>query len=228
MTDWIYGSGGYEAPRLASLPTIEHRFGTRRDPPPAGVRLLRQVHSSRVLEAGAGCDAGEGDALMTNERGVWLGVKTADCVPVLLADAGGRAVAAVHAGWRGTRSGIVQAAVEQLRSRYGVTPEALYAAIGPSIGPCCYEVGEEVARQFPARMLRRGSARPYLDLWMANEAALREAGVPESQVEVARACTCCRPGDFHSWRRDGEAAGRMYASIRLVSRQQKGAPCGAP
>jgi len=113
---------------------------------------LRQIHSS-VLVIGAGCDAGrpaprKGDGLMTDEPGLLLGVQTADCIPVLVADRKRRAVAAFHAGWRGTVKRIVENGVGRMRLEFGSQPEDLTAAIGPGIGVCCYAVGEEVLSSF--------------------------------------------------------------------------------
>lgn len=169
---------------------------------------LRQVHSARVIEAGEG-DCGEGDALTTTRAELGLAVATADCVPVLLA--GGGRVAAVHAGWRGIVAGVVPAALASFDALSEVE-----VWIGPAIGPCCYEVGEEVAaavvatsRSSAARPGRRG--RPHLDLQEAVAAQLAAAGVTR-HVRLAR-CTACHPGELHSHRRDGARAGRNLALI---------------
>jgi len=169
---------------------------------------LRQVHSATVIEAGEG-DCGEGDALSTARAGLGLMVATADCVPVLLA--GGGRVAAVHAGWRGIVAGVVPAALATFRAVREVE-----VWIGPAIGPCCYEVGEEVAaavvassRSSVALPGRRG--RPHLDLQEAVAAQLAAAGVTRL-VRLAR-CTACHPAELHSHRRDGARAGRNLALI---------------
>jgi polyphenol oxidase len=217
LSRWRNSGGLYFAPGLASLPGIEHGFGTRTSPAPPA-RVLKQIHSDVIYEAGASCDSNEGDGLFTAEPGQWIAVKTADCVPILLADRQARAVAAVHAGWRGTRAGIAAQVVERLRETLGIAPAELHAAIGPSIGPCCYEVGEEVATCFASAHVDAAGARPRLDLWSANRAALEAAGVPGRQIETAGLCTCCGAEEFHSWRRDGAQAGRMSSCIRLAPR----------
>jgi YfiH family protein len=138
-----------------------------------------------------------------------------------LADRRHRVVAAVHAGWRGTSVGVVAAAIDVL-TRLGVPATDLVAAIGPSIGPCCYQVDAAVREAFAARHAASddwfaddGPARWRLDLRRANRAQLVAAGVPAASVLCADACTADGPADWHSHRREGEAAGRMVAAIRL-------------
>jgi hypothetical protein len=163
-----------------------------------------QVHGDRVLrpESAGGC--GEGDALIAAQPGLWIGVRTADCVPILLADPQRRMVAAVHAGWRGSAARIVTKTLAEMGSR----PEDVHAALGPAIGPCCYEVGPEVAAEFG----RRGRVR--LDLAGVNRDLLIGAGVPAGQIDSGAPCTRCN-SDFHSFRRDREAAGRMVSAIAV-------------
>ncbi|MGE0638803.1 MAG: peptidoglycan editing factor PgeF [Thermoanaerobaculia bacterium] len=173
---------------------------------------LRQVHGDRSIEARPG-SCGEADALVTAERGLWLEIATADCVPVLLA--GGGRVAAAHAGWRGIAAGIVAVAVRSL----GASATAV-AWIGPAIGPCCYEVGDDVARQVVAAssavISHTGSrSRPHLDLQRAVAVQLLEAGVRE--IRVVRRCTSCEVDWLWSYRRDGANAGRNLSLIRLSS-----------
>jgi YfiH family protein len=136
-----------------------------------------------------------------------VAVKTADCIPILLVDEEHRAVAAVHAGWRGTVLGILQHALRGMREEFGARPARVYAAIGPGIGKCCYDVGAEVATQF-------GETGPcHIDLAETNRRQLAEAGVPEPQIYAARLCTKCGAEDFHSYRRNKEQAGRMLSFI---------------
>jgi YfiH family protein len=203
-------------PSLTSLEFIEFDFGTRDSAPPRDVVTVHQVHSARVV-ANRGlprrpdderCDA---DALIENAAGVAIGVKTADCVPVLLADPVRRAVAAVHAGWRGTASQIVPATIRAMGVEFGTQPEDVRAAIGPSIGPCCYQVGSEVAREFGVT----APGRVHLDLWRINAMQLEAAGVDRSNVSTAEECTMCGAARYHSFRRDGQAAGRMISWIRI-------------
>lgn len=202
-------SGVYRSSELDALSWVLHGFGTRRSDVPgrfAQLATLHQVHSADcVAAAGRSGQLGRGDALLENRPGAVVAVKTADCIPILLVDERDRAVAAVHAGWRGTAAGIVRRAVEAMGVRFGTRPEDLLAAIGPGIGPCCYEVGPEVAEQFGQ------AGRVRLDLSAINRQQLTEIGIPESRICVSRLCTMCRPGEFHSFRRDKEAAGRLYS-----------------
>lgn len=208
-------------PALSAFEWLEHGFSTRDTgawPDAARLIMLKQIHSARVVPAldGAGY-IGEGDALVTNHPGTIIGVRTADCVPILLADVKHRAVASVHAGWRGSAEQIVTRAVSEMHSRFETRPGDLYAAIGPSIRKCCYEVGPEVARQFspwfPALASINGSSK--LDLPEANRRQLIEAGLSETRIFSEAPCTFCTPGAFHSYRRDGERAGRMVSAISI-------------
>ena len=171
---------------------------------------LKQIHSSLSLVADRpeGC-VGEGDALLTRETGVAVSVRTADCFPILLADSRHRAVAAVHAGWRGTADRIVIHALERMRVEFGTQPQDAVAVIGPGIGACCYQVGEEVARRFGKESAGR------LDLAEENRRQLTGFGVPQEQIGTIAACTFCDPARFYSWRRDRETAGRMISYIRI-------------
>lgn len=183
---------------------------------------LRQVHSDTIVEmndTSAAGDAVEGDAAVTALEGVMLAVQTADCVPILVADRQARAVAAIHAGWRGTASRIVERAIETLHAKFEIEPADLIAAVGPHIGVCCYEVGEEVvdAMKTPAVFQRRTEwAKPHLNLAEANRGQLVSAGIPEAQIEVSSLCTRCREDLFHSYRRDGKRTGHMLSVIGIV------------
>lgn len=168
----------------------------------------RQVHGAdvaRVAEAGF---AGRADALVTTTPGVALAIFTADCLPLLLHDAHAGVLAAAHAGWRGTVRGVTQAAVAAACAA-GARGERMRVAIGPSIGPCCYEVDgpvvAELAAAHPERYERwLHPARPghwRLDLWRANEDLLARCGVPARSIVNARLCTACHPGLFHSYRK---------------------------
>ncbi len=197
------GRGSGHASRRGVLEGIE------RDPPPPA--WLRQIHSAEVRTAREG-DCGEGDALVTAEGGLALSVATADCVPLLIG--GARRIAAVHAGWRGIAAGIVPNALAAL----GEPPGALTAWIGPAIGACCYEVGEDVAATIAVAAGRRAiraerEARPRADLAGAVAAQLDRAGVID--VRLAWVCTRCRPDRLWSHRGQGPGAGRNLAFIWL-------------
>ncbi|MBZ2177937.1 MAG: peptidoglycan editing factor PgeF [Acidobacteria bacterium] len=193
------------APPLDALPWMHHGFGTRHSPPPAGrIATLRQIHSATVWSVRdvSGC-LGEGDALITDEPGLLLAIRTADCVPILLADPVRRVVAAVHAGWRGTVAGVLTQTLSQMRQNYETKPADLVAAIGPAIGPCCFAVGSEV----PLPVVD-GRA----DLWAANRRQLENEGV--TRIWSAEQCTMCKPETFFSFRRDRET-GRMISAIGI-------------
>lgn len=198
---------------LAGLGWVEHGFGTRYAPAgQEGMASLKQIHSnlSLVAEDPAAC-AGQGDALLTDRPGWAVSVRTADCFPILLADARRRAVAAVHAGWRGTAAGVAAQAVARMQAAYGTEPRDLIAAIGPGIGACCYEVGLDVARVFGKSEAGR------IDLAEANRAQLIAAGLAPESIEAVAACTFCDAARFYSWRREGPSAGRMISFIRVLA-----------
>ena len=201
---------------------------------PEHVISCPQIHSARILSAGKSerglgyyRDAEGCDGYVTGESEVVLGVKTADCVPVLLSakiDGKAVAVSAVHAGWRGTVSLIVQGAVRKL-CEYGVMPSNIYAAIGPCAGACCYEVGEDVffaaketcsADAVSAAFTPSGREGHYfVDLKALNACLLHECGVPYENIDISEMCTICDPVQFYSHRRDGNARGTHLNVIYL-------------
>jgi len=180
----------------------------------------RQVHGSTVRVVGADDDPAAvarepADALVTTTPGTTLGILTADCVPVLLADAERGVVGAAHAGWRGVVGGVLQATVEVLERRFGCTPRRLRAALGPGIRRCCYEVGPEVAARFasvPGAVHDSAAGRPHVDLPAAVRHVLRELGIEAAEVDV---CTRCNEELCFSYRRDGEVAGHHLSVIGL-------------
>jgi polyphenol oxidase len=194
---------------------LEHGFGTRAFVHPPEVRTLKQVHSSRVVEIHDHVAGLQADALVSDISGATVGVRTADCVPILLADPRQRVVAAVHAGWRGTASGIVLEAIRAMTEAHGACVGDIRIAIGPSIGACCYEVGDEVAAGFRAILPESASrnGKTMLDLREANRRLAVSAGVPAQQIDVASLCTRCNPELFHSFRRDKDACGRLLSFI---------------
>jgi len=232
------------SPRLAAIPGVVHAFSTRRGPGgdltlrgvaseardqfAAAVGLagwpvsrLVQVHSNTVRavwDHGFANEEPEGDAAFTPVPGLALSVVTADCVPILVADRDGRAVAAIHAGWRGTAEGVARKAVDTMVRELALDPADLVAVIGPRIGVCCMEVGEEVCEWFqdPSLFERLpGRLKPHLDLGAANLKQLTAAGIPADRIDVSALCTRCRADLFHSYRRDGQAAGRMLSVIGI-------------
>ena len=178
----------------------------------------RQVHGADVLAARGGGFQGEADVLTSEAPGAPVAVFTADCLGLVVYDAEGRRLAVAHAGWRGTVRGAARAAVAAL-VRAGASPAALTCAVGPSIGPCCYEVDVPVVdaleAAFPGRAgawaTPAGPGRWMLDLWRANEDQLADAGVPRTRIDNPRLCTGCRDDLFYSYRRRRGEGGRLAA-----------------
>ena len=182
---------------------------------------LKQVHSDRVVFLqDTPPSPPRADGAVTGRPFLFLVVKTADCLPLLLADPDRRGVAAVHCGWRGTAQGIAEKAVRLLQERCGCDPRSLRAGLGPCIGPSCYEVGEDVRQAFlrgslPLDVFRPapgGRGKYFLDLAAANVFQLKRAGLQESHLGLSGLCTHCRP-DFCSYRRDPVQAGRSINFI---------------
>lgn len=177
--------------------------------------ILNQVHGNSVLSAssvrGVDADPREGDGLVTREPSLPLGVLVADCVPVYLFDPVKRAGGILHAGRAGTYSRIAERAIHALEREYGVNAPDLHAVIGPSAGPCCYEVSSEIARDFEGSALAVSGR--HLDLWQSNVLQLERCGVPRRQIEVVGICTIC-DGRFHSHRRKPKS-GRNLALLAL-------------
>jgi YfiH family protein len=192
----------------------------------ASLHFASQVHGARVVRVGAGQEprataAEQADAVCTGEASVAVGVFVADCVPLLIADPRSGACAAVHAGWRGTVADVAGATVAALAGWFGARPADLRVAMGPSIGPCCFEVGPEVAEAFvrvlpdaAGVVVPRPLAKPHVDLRLANRRLLERAGVPSAQIDADAPCTRCDPADrFYSFRRDGASTGQLAAVI---------------
>jgi YfiH family protein len=182
------------------------------------------VHGAVVLRVEAGGLAGPGDVLATARPALPLAISTADCLPVVLYDARGGRLAAVHAGWRGTAQGVLRAAVSWLATA-GTAPADLLVAIGPSIGPCCYEVDAPVVGRFEAAFgaagepwfRPKGPGKWMLDLWQANLDQLTGAGVRLERVDLLGLCTGCRPDLLFSYRRE-RGAGRLVTVAALPER----------
>ena len=192
----LAGAAGFDAARLATC---------------------KQVHKADCVVAdgqdGAALRAISADALVATEPGRTVGVYTADCMPILLSDGAGR-VAAAHAGWRGTVAGIAAATFVALQQA-GAEAGSIHVVLGPSIGPCCFEVGEEVAAEFervaPRAVLREAGRKPHIDLGIANSDLLAAAGA--RHTTVVPLCTMCRADLFYSFRRDGAGIGQMLSFI---------------
>ena len=272
--EWVRYPWG-QALRCRPLADIAHHcFTTRRPVIPSGdgvmgdgwhavalafglsrhaIVRLRQVHGAAVMTVrttdairGSIDEWGATDAAVTDNPAVALSVRVADCVPLLMGDRRTGVAAAVHAGWRGAVSGVIAAAVRELGSTFSADPADLVAAVGPSIGPCCYRVGPELRDRYlearhseddvdrwftpspPVVALRGvpgsepdlpdGRAPLWLNMWSVVSDQLVLAGLSADNVHVARLCTSCGRDVFHSYRVDGPAAGRMVGVIRVRGR----------
>lgn len=195
------------------------------------VLLLRQVHGAQVAVVNQGeyipGPRPEADAAVTNDPTIAIGVRVADCAPILIADRRQRVVAAAHAGWRGTVQRVATATVNAMRDQFGSRSADLVAAIGPCLSVCCGEVGPEVLATFREaghdadsldRWFTSGRGdRVQLDLPLANRDQLASAGVPLSQIHRSGLCTKSLPEVFHSYRVRKERAGRMVGMIRMLN-----------
>jgi len=194
----------------------KHGFGTRAANPDDCV-TLRQIHSNQVVNANGLKDRErEGDALVTDLIGRSIAIRTADCVPILLLDSRTRAVASIHAGWRGTVGEIAKRTLERMEEDFESDPADVYAAIGPCIRACCYEVGSEVADQFEPDLSNTYSIKPgkrTVDLAGANRRQLLATGVGPEHIFDCGLCTTCLCEQFFSYRRQPEHPGRMLSAI---------------
>jgi YfiH family protein len=212
---------------------LENRALLARETDIAADRFLyaSQVHSGDVkiideeaIAKGVLLQNPQTDATITNLPGICLMVMVADCVPVLLFDPVKRVIAVIHAGWRGTVQHITSNTIKVMIDRFGSNPADILAGIGPSIGPCCYEVGEEVKtvvhESFGTTegylVSQPHSEKPYFDLWYANQKQLTNLGVKPENIETAQLCTKCNQQIFFSSRADKGVTGRFAAGIFLV------------
>ncbi len=223
---------------------VRHFFGTRHAPLGLNAHIqlgqvtgghpefpfiaaLKQIHSTRVVVLKTRMGSGElqqteGDALVTNQPQTLIVVRTADCVPVLLVEKATGVVGAIHAGWRGAVAGIVSETIRACVEEFGAKPEQMQIAIGPSIGPCCYEVDEPVIEplrtRYPAwpEVLRETTeGKGVLDLKQLIHHQIRAIGIPENQIGRVEHCTHCRADLFYSYRREGQVIGTMFSGIML-------------
>jgi len=226
---------------------VRHFFGTRQLPaglqdaiqlgevttgPPTFpfIASLKQIHSTRVavfdspVKAGV-MSQGEGDALVTNRPQFLLVVRTADCVPVLLIDHKTGVIGAIHAGWRGAIGGIVSKTIQTCVEQFGSNVAHMHMAIGPSIGPCCYEIDAPVIEPLQTCypdwlgvLQETTEGKGMLDLKKLIWHQILASGIPEHQVERIEECTRCRDDLFFSYRREGKVNGTMMSGIILLDR----------
>ncbi len=222
--------------RALEVDGVAHAFGLRHQDAGHSSRFsggrelrIRQVHGARIVRGGEIAQQEvEADGVwdrVERLRGAYLAVRTADCVPILLVARDGTFAAAVHAGWRGTAQGIAARAVRVLEEQ-GCPPEKLVAAVGPSIGVCCYPVSPDVAREVAGAsgveveaIVQRETGQVRLDLRAANREQLHSTGIPENSIHPAPWCTCCEADLFFSFRREGAAAGRQLSVIGAAPRR---------
>ena len=183
---------------------------------------MRQVHGHHIIDIGDKHlkEAGEADGMVSEEREIFLGVLTADCVPILFNVPERKLVAALHAGWRGTLAGITKKMVDHLRDRYDAEPAAIEVAMGPAIGPCCCEIGTDVSVPIVQkwggmgeRALQWRDGKSYLDLKHLNRLQLEEAGVNSEKIYQIGPCTSCALNDFFSYRRQSRKTGLQISFI---------------
>lgn len=230
----------FQSRLLADIGGLEHAFPCRTGEPGESLEgvtatlrdafgmeaniLVKQVHGKKAVVFDGDSDGAralrdtKADAAITGSPGLAAGIRTADCVPILIADPATRVVAAVHGGWRGIVGGVVAEAVEKMVDSYNADPQDMVAAVGPHIMSCCYEVGPEVIEAFEKKFgksfARKGSGdRSFLDLSAATVESLVEAGLQKRKVDTLNMCTHCEKEYFYSYRRDGKGTGRQLSFI---------------
>ena len=221
-------------PALSAIPGLVHGFEQRREDGVPETKdewrarvavalagsgrlyLLHQVHGARLVEAPWDGHP-QADASVATQPGLILGIETADCLPVLLVDPVRRHVAAAHAGWRSTASDVARIALDALVER-GSRREDVIAALGPSNGACCYEVGDELRSRFDARFFVPGPrGKAHLDVRAANVAQLEAAGIRPGNLHHVPDCTSCRTDLYHSYRQEGQGGGRMVSFVGFAA-----------
>jgi len=182
---------------------------------------VKQVHgtNSRLFVGPGRIHPDEADILISDQLGTTLGVRTADCLPILLADSEAGIIAAVHAGWRGTAASVVCRGVEEML-KLGARVEKMIASLGPCIGPCCFKVGEETADQLSncchgAEASIRRDVEFHANIRGINRLQLLQCGLNESHIESFDTCTACHPTHYYSYRRDGDKSGRHLGVVAL-------------
>lgn len=226
--EWVEKDGLLIEPRMSAL-GIRHAFTTRKTGSMKSPELrkstaeklgmtapltLKQVHGITIHDAKTENSGLEGDGWLISKPGVAAAVYTADCVPLFLWSDDGNAAGVFHAGWRGTEKKMAKAAVTAFRERLGITASKLNAATGAHINSCCFKVGEEFTKLFPAAVLIRRGESLYMDLAAETRRQLVEAGVPAAKIGAPAPCTACHPDDYFSYRRDKQDA-RLLALLTV-------------
>ena len=245
------GAGSHlRLPLLDRIPGLAHGFTVKGTDPFEAIRLaagrplplatLKQVHGAavRLLREdeplwGEGPGRPQGDALLTRRHDTAIGVATADCVPILVCDAKSRTLGAVHAGWRGTAAGVLAAAIEAFAAA-GSSPADITVGLGPAIGPCCFEVGDEVIEALRHTdagaevFVHPGRPRSRVDLVEANRRQALARGIRPDRIAAVGRCTVCEADLLESYRRSAGAPGRMiaFAAWRDPAPPEAGGPAG--
>jgi polyphenol oxidase len=194
--------------------------------------FMQQTHSANIASINSGAMShgaysrdnavADTDALITSTKNICIVVQVADCVPLLILDPISGVIAAIHAGWRGTFLEITRQTIEKMILEYETNPAEIIACIGPSIGPCCYEVGDEIKQKFIAKdssyskTFHQKDGKIKLDLWQANKLQLIKSGLKQENIEISELCTRCNHDIFYSSRDDNGKTGRFVAGIMLV------------
>jgi len=198
-----------------NIETNRQIFCAALDFPTACLTHAGQIHSGNVVVIDRPVSVPDTDALVTKTPGVFLNVKTADCVPILLFEPKQNVVAAVHAGWKGIANRVIENTIETMTARFHCEAAKMLIAIGPSIRSCCYEVQSDVANQFSDLEVLRRDGRLFLDAAKAVHTRLENAGILPKNVDDCGFCTMCDPERFYSYRHDGIQSGRMMAVIGM-------------
>ncbi len=217
-------NGSYEIPLFEEFKV--RAFFTTREKSMSGSKLVLpvQVHGDRVFCADARALQAapkaqgrqpEADALITSCRELPLAIRTADCLPVFLFDTGNRAIAMIHAGWKGMHKTIISKTIKQMRQKFSTEPGDLIAVLGPAIRQCCYEVGEEFKGFFNGFVSSRDN-RLYFDIASAAVSEFLKAGVDDGHIYDSAICTSCRNDEFFSFRREGQSAGRSFSVMEIL------------
>lgn len=222
--------------KLSAFPNLIHGFTTRHlgdniahtvetmKLPHDHFISLKQIHSNKVYciehDPAMTSRTLERDALITQEKNIFLSIRTADCIPILVYDTDKNVAAAIHAGWRGLVNGVIEATFHQMKKKFSSNPNHFWVAVGATLCPGCFEVGPEVAKEFKNKwgakitITQGNEDRSYLDLRQACDLILKEGGIPQNQIDWISYCTACCKNLFFSYRR-GDRNQRMMAFIGI-------------
>lgn len=184
-----------------------------------------QEHTDNVLFVDSKTNRQIADAVITNEKGILLGVRTADCVPVLLYDQKSKVCGAVHAGWRGTAATILKKTINTMRSSFNSSPQNILLAVGPSIKMCCYNVGDDVLESIvgatgKGEYFMKQGEKYFLDLALANKHQAIASGILDKNIWMSDECTCCLPDRFYSYRHDNKTTERQGGFIGIPEQKR--------